>query len=251
MLTKAVLLLVLIPTISFAQDGAAKKTDDTEASTPAEVSMADTLDFIKRKLSEPRTQDGVETCTDGATADSGPNTLKATGFAIDGTLVMITQSYSSPGSGNLGPSHGTQNYELRIDQLEPTAVAVEKGFPVAITGGRCTQSPSTWFVALKSRVGDSIRETDVSISTDPRVDEALCKGQQMDDPRDYESIRKQGMPILQSSHEWTDNSCIWRMKWNWDTVRFAFNDKQTATRVAKAFVHAIILASPKAKPDVF
>jgi hypothetical protein len=36
-----------------------------------------------------------------------------------------------------------------------------------------------------------------------------------------------------------------------NAIGFWFEDKQLATRVAKAFVHAIILASPKAKPDVF
>ena len=195
--------------------------DPNQASTRGEVSLADTLDFIKRKLSEPRKQNGWIECADGRPQeDQGTTTWKVAAFENDANLLAITQEFAKPDGGRHFPAtKGTLTWKFRLDQLDPTGVTVQKGFPQA----GCVLWNTTWYVMLKASGSNSAENTwDVETLLSP----AECQ-------------------------KWTTHTCHMHSAAEDDTLYFAFEDKQTAARVAKAFVHAIILASPEAKPDVF
>ncbi len=194
--------------------------DANQASTRGEVSLADTLDFIKRKLSEPRKQNGWIECADGRPQeDQGTTTWKVTAFENNPNLVTITQEFAKPDGGRHFPAtKGILTWKFRLDQLDPTGVTVQKGFPQ----DGCVLWNTTWYVMLKASGNNSAENTwDVEMLLSPPA----CQ--------------------RQATH------CHQHSVSADDTLYFAFEDKQTAARVAKAFVHAIILASPEAKPDVF
>ena len=223
MLIRAVLFLLLISSISVAQDHAASKSADAEAAAASEVSLADTLDFIKRKLSDTRIQDNQVDCSDGTPhQDYGSNTVKVTDFVVDGKLLTITEKVATPGSrragqGSTPPTEETHIWKFRLDQLDPTSVTVQRGIPQK--GYPCVAASGTSFVKITRTSGtvEHIWEQRLLLESDCRI----------------------------------FGSCTRQIKSISDPVNFAFEDKQMAARVAKAFVHAIILASPEAKPDVF
>jgi hypothetical protein len=227
-LIKAVLFLLLISSVSVAQDNKVPASADVEASAPTEVSLADTLDFIKRKLMQERTIPGARQNADGSVDDEDlPSTtyklliLNARNGRVEITE-LSNEPYgyrSAPGGGGPGTIYSfkqtTAKREFSLATLEPTAVSVERGQQ---DGSRlnCYQS---YRVVLQAKDGQKV----ISNETD--------------------SIFTHTPPIPDQAEE--------RASGKSNTISFWFEDKQLATRVAKAFVHAIILASPEAKPDVF
>jgi hypothetical protein len=224
--TKAVLFFFLISGISVAQENTAPPTADAEGSAPTEVPLADTLDFIKRNLSEPRREDGGIECSDNRPVLDWPSTTwKAIAFAADGNQLTITEEYSHPAARQVTAFTATDKSTFRLDLLVSTGVSVEKG----TREGACTSSNATWFVRIRAQKSASIEHTTVFNSADFQ----WC----------------QTMKTNNASFAWDGEKCVQRT--SPDILSFAFDDKQLANRVAKAFVHAIILASPQAKPDVF
>ena len=223
MLIKSVLFVLFISSICIAQGNAEPKSADPGVAATTEVSMADTLDFIKRKLSDTRIQDNDVDCSDGTPhQDYGSNTVKVTDFVVDGKLLTITEKVATPGSRRAGqvstpPTEETNIWKFRLDQLDPTSVTVQRGIPQK--GYPCLAASATSFVKI-TRTSGTVEHT-------------------------WEQR------LLLESDCRTFGSCTRQIKSTSDPVNFAFEDKQMAARVAKAFIHAIILASPEAKPDVF
>jgi hypothetical protein len=188
--------------------------------------MEDTLDFIKRKLSEPRREDGGIECTDNRPLLDWPiTTWKAVAFAADGNQLTITEEYSHPAARQVTAFTATDKSTFRLNLMDSTGVAVEKG----TRKGACISSNATWFVRIRTHTSASIEHSTVFNSADSQ----WC----------------QTMKTNDASFVWDGEKCVQRT--SPDILSFAFDDKQMAARVAKAFVHAIILASPEAKPDVF
>ncbi len=213
--------------ISLAQDSTAKKADDTEASAPVEVSMGDTLDFIKRKLTQERAIPKAGQYSDGSIErrDFGSTTYKLSELNAQNGRLQITELSNGPlvysiqgGSDKvtiLSFVSKTTKAEFSLATLDATLVSVERGLQ---TTGEL-ESYQSYRVVLKTKDDQKLiaNETDSTFTHLPGVP---------DQPEEKTSGKS-------------------------NMLGFWFADKQTATRVAKAFVHAIILASPKAKPDVF
>lgn len=220
-LIKAVLFLLLISSVSVAQDNKVPASADVEASAPTEVSLADTLDFIKRKLMQertiPKTWQNADGSVDGQSYPS--TTYKGSPLNAQGGDLEITEVWNGPSTVTLGSTFRAIEFvrttaKIELSLAAPTAVSVERGED----GGKacCYQS---YRVVLKTKDGQKpiSNEMDSIYTHLPGV---------ADRPEQKTSSKS-------------------------NTISFWFEDKQLATRVAKAFVHAIILASPKAKPDVF
>jgi hypothetical protein len=228
MLIKAVLFpfVLLISSISIAQDKTAPMSAIREASAPTDVSLADTLDFIKRKLMQERTIPGARQNADGSIDQDMPSaTYKLLALNAQNGSVEITELSNEPYGYMSGPGGGpgaiysfkqtTAKREFSLAALEPTAVSVERG----IQDGAWLNCYQSYRVILQAKDGQKLifNETDSIFTHTP--------------------------PIPDHPEERTSGKS--------NTISFWFEEKQIATRIAKAFVHAIILASPEAKPDVF
>ncbi len=192
--------------------------------------MADTLDFIKRKLSDPQEVRQQTSCPgNDPVAWIVHQTWRSSGLTAAENLINIMGEETR--QSGTGPEVAYKTWtRFRLDQLDSGSVKVENGKRLP----ECRQvvvEEATWYV-IASRMGRSVPIETVYRQSGP-FSAAECT---------FYEQRTQEFKCIDSGNAVLEKTSMLRLR---------FTDKQTATRVAKALVHAIVLATPNAKPDVF